>query len=429
VIVKDPGDDFKAKLAAAPVPGFTKVISVGSLRRKYSQFKERAALLASYDAFFADDRVVRMMPQVLGAIFTRAKKLPIPVNIAQKGNGWSVALAAARDATYLYPGWGQTTSVRIGRASMAPAQVAANIMAAMEPIVREIPKKWRGIQTIYLTSPGSVSLPLFKALANPTVDVDIDSGEEEEEGEEAAAVALAGKKRRAPDADDEDLAGLSDVEELLEGSEEEEEDEESDSSGDEEIAEELAKSDARVGLREGGPGAAAVNSSKSRRQGGAAPPPAKQVRAPKPAKPASLLSRKGSQMAAEASGHRPAAAPLAVAPAGKTGSKAPAAAAAPAASKAPTTAAAPAASKAPAAAPGSAASSAGAGAAPAASKAPAAAAAPAASKAPAAKPAISKAPAAAPAASKVPASVPAASKVPVAAPVASKTDKVARKKA
>lgn len=64
VIVKDPATAFKEQLAAAPVPGFVKVIGAGKLRKNFSQYKDRIALANAYDGFFADDRVVRMMPQV-----------------------------------------------------------------------------------------------------------------------------------------------------------------------------------------------------------------------------------------------------------------------------------------------------------------------------------------------------------------------------
>lgn len=64
VIVKDPAEAFKEQLAAAPVPGFVKVIGAGKLRKNFSQYKDRIALANAYDGFFADDRVVRMMPQV-----------------------------------------------------------------------------------------------------------------------------------------------------------------------------------------------------------------------------------------------------------------------------------------------------------------------------------------------------------------------------
>jgi hypothetical protein len=79
LFVKDPSDEFAEKLAAAPVPGFTRVIGVSKLRSDFKQFKDRLALVGGYDAFFADERVVRMMPSSCWASpSSRARSTPRP---------------------------------------------------------------------------------------------------------------------------------------------------------------------------------------------------------------------------------------------------------------------------------------------------------------------------------------------------------------
>ena len=209
VIVKDPAAAFKDKLAGNPVPGFTKVIGVDKLRRKYGQYKERMALVASYDAFFVDKRVARMMPQLLGKIFYDRKKQPAPVDIS--GNNWARELGYARDATYMHVGWGQTTSIRVGRVSMSAEAITANVMAAIGPAVAHIPKKWRGLQAVSIQAPGSVALPVFKSLPGLTVDEEIDSDAELE----FAPAPGSSKKASAGDDDGDDSAGMSDLDALL----------------------------------------------------------------------------------------------------------------------------------------------------------------------------------------------------------------------
>lgn len=47
----------------------TKVIGISKLKAKYKQFEARRKLRDSYDLFVVDDRVVQMMPQLLGKTF------------------------------------------------------------------------------------------------------------------------------------------------------------------------------------------------------------------------------------------------------------------------------------------------------------------------------------------------------------------------
>jgi hypothetical protein len=175
VIAHDPSSDFKQKLAATPVPTFTKVIGVEKLRKNYKEYKSRRELADRYDLFVADERVVRMLPQLLGKTFYEKKKVPVPVRLDRAT--WPRELATARDSTHVLVGWGQTMSVRVGRSDMTAAevggggtrgaacpcgvgahaldcrlpptplaQVAENIMAVVGPAVAHVAKKWRGVQ-------------------------------------------------------------------------------------------------------------------------------------------------------------------------------------------------------------------------------------------------------------------------------------------
>lgn len=59
---------MKEQLAANPVPGFSKVIALSKLKKKYGQYQEKLQLLASYDAFFADDRILPSLSKALGTV-------------------------------------------------------------------------------------------------------------------------------------------------------------------------------------------------------------------------------------------------------------------------------------------------------------------------------------------------------------------------
>lgn len=79
---QDPAKPVKARLAANPVAGFSKVISLTKLKKKYGQFQEKRELCASYDAFFADERILPSLSKVLGKV--RAWHLCIATELAAR---------------------------------------------------------------------------------------------------------------------------------------------------------------------------------------------------------------------------------------------------------------------------------------------------------------------------------------------------------
>jgi ribosome biogenesis protein UTP30 len=168
-VTDDSVEKIKAKLIELRVGGFTKVMGVTKLRTKYREFVARRALVARYAAFFADKRVVPMMPKLCGKPFFSRRKQPMPVEVAH--GDLAAALSEVRDSTYLTLG-AQTVSLKIGRAHMPARKVAANIVAAIEPAVARLPGKWKGVKSIYLRGVDTVSAPLYRAS-----DADIEAAE------------------------------------------------------------------------------------------------------------------------------------------------------------------------------------------------------------------------------------------------------------
>lgn len=165
LITKDPQKDFKEKLAAEPIDGVEKVIGLTKLRKNYKQFKDRRQLLATYDLFLADDRILPMLPALLGVKFFEKKKQPMPVCL--KGNSFKAEVERARDGSSFFLPSGASCMVKVGRSSFSSEQLVENIMTAIESIVDRIPRKWKNIQAVFLRSHDSPALPIFASL--PTV--------------------------------------------------------------------------------------------------------------------------------------------------------------------------------------------------------------------------------------------------------------------
>lgn len=100
LITKDPQREYKDLLAAQAVAGVTKVVDYSHLRAKFKTYEARRQLAASFDLFLADDRILPLLPKVLGKAFFKKKMLPAPVELrnAKKVGG---EIAKALQSTFV----------------------------------------------------------------------------------------------------------------------------------------------------------------------------------------------------------------------------------------------------------------------------------------------------------------------------------------
>jgi ribosome biogenesis protein UTP30 len=168
LITADPGSDYREILAKNPVENITKVIGMKGLRHKYIPYKDKRTLLNSYQAFMADKRVTNLLSPLLGQKFFQKKRQPIPVKLTLKDENLVKELQQARDSTYLFIRKGPCCAVRIAKTSFTQEEVVENILAAIDPIVKNLPKQWKGLQAIYLKTHDSIALPVYNNL--PDID-------------------------------------------------------------------------------------------------------------------------------------------------------------------------------------------------------------------------------------------------------------------
>jgi ribosome biogenesis protein UTP30 len=62
------------------------VLGLSKLRTKYESHEAKRALCAAHDLFLVDERVLPMLPKLLGKTFFAKKKQPIPVRLAGGGD-------------------------------------------------------------------------------------------------------------------------------------------------------------------------------------------------------------------------------------------------------------------------------------------------------------------------------------------------------
>ena len=187
---------------AALRPRITRVIDVAKLKTKYKQFEARRQLLAEHDLFLADDRVVLLLPKLLGKVFyqTGAKR-PVPVSIAAStrkrdadgrtvkktleerasrksetaGAGAGAGAAAtpvqvareiekALGAALVHLSPGTSTAVKVGRGAFSPQQIAQNIDAVVAGLtVRFVTRGWRNVRAVHIKGANTMAFPIWEA--------------------------------------------------------------------------------------------------------------------------------------------------------------------------------------------------------------------------------------------------------------------------
>ncbi len=152
---------IKTLLQEKPVAGITKVLSIAKLRKNYHQFDERRRLLSSYSLFLTDERIMPLLPALLGAKFYEKKRQPVAVNLSQ--HNIAAELTRARDSTYMFISTGASLMVRISRSSFSRQQTFENINAALSQIAANVPKHWAGVQSLHVKTHDSVALPIYNS--------------------------------------------------------------------------------------------------------------------------------------------------------------------------------------------------------------------------------------------------------------------------
>lgn len=74
LIVKDPQREYKDLLASSDIKFVSRVVGVKKLKGKFKPFEARRALMKEHELFLADERVMGLMPELLGKIFYESKK-------------------------------------------------------------------------------------------------------------------------------------------------------------------------------------------------------------------------------------------------------------------------------------------------------------------------------------------------------------------
>jgi ribosome biogenesis protein UTP30 len=161
IFVRDPQREFKDKFEETGAQ-VTKVIGLTKLRKKWKTHEAKRKLCQSYDLFLCDDRILCLLPKLLGKNFFEKKKLPIPIKLT--GLDPSKVVNNSRNFTTFQFATGHCCAVRVARTTMDPEAIIKNIKSVLTAIVAHIPQKWKNIQSLHIKTSDSIALPLYASL-------------------------------------------------------------------------------------------------------------------------------------------------------------------------------------------------------------------------------------------------------------------------
>ena len=224
LITADPQRSFKDTIGNPTFPSrlrsqITRVIGISKLLARYKSFESRRQLHSEHDVFLADTRIITRLPKALGKVFYSGTKRPVPVNLqpfkqksqdgkqpmqsksvsdsqvaapAQFAKEIEIALSCAQ--VNLSPS--VTTSIRVGSSNFLPQQLADNIEAVVDGMVKKfVPKGWRNVKSLHIKGPLTMALPVW--LADELWQDPSDVIEDEEAKQAVTLASQKGRKRKA----------------------------------------------------------------------------------------------------------------------------------------------------------------------------------------------------------------------------------------
>ncbi|KJA17986.1 hypothetical protein HYPSUDRAFT_45706 [Hypholoma sublateritium FD-334 SS-4] len=218
LITKDPQREYKDLLETHNIKFISRVVGLEKLKGKFKPFEARRILLKENGLFLADDRIIPLLPKLLGSKWFEAKKQPMPVCLTRKD--LKGELERAISSTYMNQNQGTCTSIKIGKMSQTPSQIIANIKTAIPAIIKAIKGNWDNIQSLNIKTNSSASLPIWSCNLDDAeggrwhgLNAEVDEGEDvvgsgSEEEEDAETVrpkrTAASKGKKRPSSSDEE---------------------------------------------------------------------------------------------------------------------------------------------------------------------------------------------------------------------------------
>ena len=178
LFVSDNDTTTKNHLRDVPVKGLDKVIALSKARKNLATYKLKRDLMKSYKVYLADERIIPMMPSIIGKKAMDMKKIPYPVNTSvNTSEKLAERITSALNSTQLFL-FGPCNVIRIARFDHSDDEIVANLQAVLEVINKQVP--FLAIDSLILKAAKGKGIPIYKASGDVVVRVASMSVEEKE---------------------------------------------------------------------------------------------------------------------------------------------------------------------------------------------------------------------------------------------------------
>ena len=138
LIVRDNDIVTKAILKEYPIKGLEKVITISKLRKTFERYKQKRDIVKSFTRFLCDERVISMVPSILGKAISASKKQPIPISMNSKPEILTRRINKALSSTSLFVNWGSVSNIKVGKVSFTEEQLLENIRSVLEAVQKYV---------------------------------------------------------------------------------------------------------------------------------------------------------------------------------------------------------------------------------------------------------------------------------------------------
>lgn len=146
------------KIEAEKIP-ITTVIKVSKLKSDLRKLEEEKR----FELYFAERRLMPMLPKLLGKEFVKKNKTPIAINL--RHGSWKEQIEKACESALFFVGTGTCSVVKVAKLSMGRNEIAENVVAAMNGIGDLVPGRWKNVKLFHLKLLESLALPVYQSVA------------------------------------------------------------------------------------------------------------------------------------------------------------------------------------------------------------------------------------------------------------------------
>lgn len=140
-------------------PRIAHVMGLETLRSDYADYAARRRLVRTYPIFLADDRIVPMLPAVLGRDCWHRPPLPIRIQSAT-----AMHRAIYQTTVLAISKGGTCCSVRAGYVDQEPSELVENVVAIVREAQQKLGARKLRMQAVSVKLPDSAALPIWNML-------------------------------------------------------------------------------------------------------------------------------------------------------------------------------------------------------------------------------------------------------------------------